>query len=179
MERHPGGTAETRRLLELAGLAPCRILDMGAGDGDTVRLLRSLGYDAVGIDRAPGADVEQGNFFRCPYPDGSFDAVLSQCAFYVSGDAPRALREAARLLRTGGMLLCSDVCFAGEGAWSRALEAEGFRVRALEDATPAWRAYYIECIWNGTADALCGCVPKSKCSYYLTACERMCVHGFV
>ena len=41
MIRHPGGTAQTKKLLTLSGIRPpARILDLGAGDGDTVALLR-------------------------------------------------------------------------------------------------------------------------------------------
>ena len=51
MERHPGGAEATLRLLELAGLEPpCRIIDLGAGSGEAVRLLRSRGFEALGID---------------------------------------------------------------------------------------------------------------------------------
>ena len=42
---HPGGEEHSRYLIELSFLSPpARWLDMGAGDGSTVRLLRSLGY---------------------------------------------------------------------------------------------------------------------------------------
>ena len=55
MTRHPG---DTRHLIELADLKPgARVLDLGAGDGDGVRLLRSLGFEAYGIDRKAAPDV--------------------------------------------------------------------------------------------------------------------------
>ena len=48
---HPGGEQHSRYLIELAFLEKgTKWLDMGAGDGGTVRLLRSLGYCAEGID---------------------------------------------------------------------------------------------------------------------------------
>jgi ubiquinone/menaquinone biosynthesis C-methylase UbiE len=174
MEKHPGGSAQTRRLLELSGLAPpLRILDMGAGDGDAVRLLRSLGFKAEGIDLAPGRDVSKGDFLACPQPDGSFGAVLAQCSFFICGSRHAALCEARRLLAPGGLLLYSDVWFEDRKAAFQELEAAGVRVVAFEDVTTAWREYYIACIWNGTADALCKHVPQGKCRYYLTVCERM------
>ena len=53
MNKHPGGEEHTRRMLELARLpAGASVLDLGAGDGETLRLLQSLGYDAEGIDLA-------------------------------------------------------------------------------------------------------------------------------
>ena len=79
MLRHPGGEKHSRYLIELAFLeAPCKWLDMGAGDGETVRLLCSLGYSAEGIDLAPrGKDVTRGNFLEAPWQDGFFDGILS------------------------------------------------------------------------------------------------------
>ena len=56
MERHPGGAEATLRLVRLAGLEPpCRIIDLGAGSGEAVRLLRSRGFEALGrlLERTP------------------------------------------------------------------------------------------------------------------------------
>ena len=70
-ERHPGGADAALRLVELAGLAPpCRIIDLGAGAGETVRRLRALGFDAVGIDLEPGEGVERGDMLS-----SGFEAV--------------------------------------------------------------------------------------------------------
>lgn len=92
MERHPGGAEATLRLLELAGLEPpCRIIDLGAGSGEAVRLLRSRGFEALGIDLAPGPDVLPGDILDPPFEPASFDAALSQCAFYLTG-APEQAR---------------------------------------------------------------------------------------
>ena len=104
--RHPGGEAAALRLVEMAGITPpCRLIDLGAGAGGTVRLLRSLGFEALGIDLLPGEGVERGDVLAPPFPPGSFDAALCECAFFLSGDPERALREAARLLRPGGRAL--------------------------------------------------------------------------
>ena len=164
MNGHPGGKAHTRRMLELAALPRgARILDMGAGAGETLALLRESGFDAAGIDLAPRApEVLQGDFLAAPFPDGSFDAVISQCAFFVSGDAPGALREANRLLKSGGRLLLSDVFFE---APEPLLQSAGFAVLRAEDVTPQWREYYLEALWRD--DAPCCAVPKGKCSYWL------------
>ena len=63
MRGHPGGEQHSRYLIELAFLdPPAKWLDMGAGDGSTVRLLRSLGHAAEGIDLEPrGEDVRRGS----------------------------------------------------------------------------------------------------------------------
>ena len=57
MTRHPGGEEHSRYLIELSFvMPPARWLDMGAGSGETVRLLRSLGYEAEGIDLEPSGE---------------------------------------------------------------------------------------------------------------------------
>ena len=153
------------------GLAPSA-LDLGAGSGAGVRLLREYGFRAVGIDLNPGPDVEKGDISCCPYPSGSFDLILSECVFFCSGKGGEALREAKRLLKPGGLLLIGDVWFSGREKWERTLEEAGFEVKELQDITPVWREYYISCIWNGTAGEWCssGCGFSGKdCRYYLTA----------
>ena len=169
MNGHPGGEAHTRRMLELAALPRgARILDMGAGAGETLALLRESGFDAAGIDLAPRApEVLQGDFLAAPFPDGSFDAVISQCAFFVSGDAPGALREAHRLLKPGGKLLLSDVFFEAPAPLPA---AAGFTVLYSEDVTPQWREYYLEALWREETD--CCALIKGKCGYYIVIARK-------
>ena len=164
MKSHPGGEEHTRRLIALAALPDgASVLDMGAGAGESVALLRELGYEARGIDLAPRAkSVERGDLLRTSFPDGSFDAVLSQCAFFVSGDQRAALGEAGRVLKPGGKLLLSDVFFEDPEAL---LRRAGFEVLLAEDMTPLWRAYYLEALWRGGAP--CCEIPRGKSSYWL------------
>ena len=93
MKGHPGGEAHTRRMIELAALpGGARVLDMGAGAGEGVRLLRSLGLDVRGIDLEPrGEGVERGDLLHTPCPDAGFDAVLSQCAFFICLASPECI----------------------------------------------------------------------------------------
>ena len=164
MKSHPGAQAHTRHMLALAGLPEgARVLDMGAGAGEALTLLREHGFDARGIDLEPrSADVERADFLRAPFPDGSFDAVLSQCAFFVSGDPRAALREACRLLRPNGTLLLSDVFFEEPGAM---LEEARFEITHREDMTPLWRAYYIDALWRD--ECPCCELPRGRCCYWL------------
>ena len=160
MTRHPGDTAH---LIALADLQPgARVLDLGAGDGDGVRLLRSLGFEAVGLDRKAAPDVDEGDLLHTGFADASFDAVMSECAFFVSGDVPGALRESARLLKQGGALLLADVFFEDPAPL---LEAAGMRLIVKEDWTDAWREYYLRALWEGALD-VCP-VPKGKSQYWM------------
>ncbi|MGX8692180.1 MAG: class I SAM-dependent methyltransferase [Clostridia bacterium] len=164
MKSHPGGEEHTRRMLALAELPEgASVLDMGAGAGETLALLRSLGYAAAGLDLAPRSPlVERGDFLRAPFPDGGFDAVVSQCAFFVSGDQPAALREAHRLLKPGGKLLLSDLFFEDP---EPLLHAAGFALLRAEELTPLWREYYLEALWRDEPPC-CG-IPRGKSSYWL------------
>ena len=168
---HPGGQQHSRYLIELAFLdVPSKWLDMGAGDGSAVRLLRSLGHTAEGIDLEPrGKDVLRGSFLESPWQDGFFDGIISQCSLYVSGDVPAALKEAARLLRKGGKLVFSDVTENVVQLLNDCRKA-GFAVRHMEDMTPEWKEYYLEALW--TQENVCLSVGK-KVSYVLFICERM------
>lgn len=168
MKGHPGGEEHSRRMLKLSALpSGARVLDMGAGAGEMLQLLRTLGYSARGIDLAPRTSaVEKGDFLRTGYEDQSFDAVISQCAFIVSGDVSGALREAHRLIRPGGKLLLSDVFFASPGPM---LEREGFSVLYAENMTAQWREYYLEALWR--EDAVCP-IPQGKCEYWFLIGER-------
>lgn len=168
---HPGGETHSRYLIELSFLPPpAKWLDMGAGDGGTVRLLRSLGYEAEGIDIAPrGENVTAGDYLNPTYPEGSFDGILSQCSFYTSGNVGEALKQAGKLLRKGGKLVFSDITEDVVCLLNQARQA-GFAVRHLEDLTDQWREYYLEALW--TQDNVC--LPRGKkYTYVLFVCERM------
>lgn len=171
MLRHPGGEKHSRYLIELSFLEKgSKWLDMGAGDGSGVRLLRNLGYRAEGIDLDPrGKEVTRGDYRNCPWQEDFFDGILSECAFYVGGDVPGALKEAARLLRKGGKLVFSDVTEDVVQLLNQCRNA-GFAVRHLEDLTPQWKEYYLEALW--TQDHVC--LPQGKkISYVLFVCERV------
>ena len=142
MYRHPGGETAVLNLIGRASLAPgAKVIDLGAGDGDAVRLLRALGYEANGVDITPGEDVDSGDLFNLDCELGSFDAVLSQCTFLLTGDVPGAMAAAGRILRPGGILLYSDAVPGGEEA-----------LRLLEDETDGWREYIITALWKGDAE---------------------------
>lgn len=103
-----------------------RILDLGAGYGGAARFLaRYYGCFVVALNlsevenqrnrefnRAEGLEnrieVRDGNFEDVSYEDASFDVIWSQDAFLHSGNRAGVIREAARLLKPGGVLIFTD-----------------------------------------------------------------------
>jgi ubiquinone/menaquinone biosynthesis C-methylase UbiE len=83
-------------------------------------------------DEAGARNVEwlKGHIEDIPLPDASVDVVISNCVINLSGDKPRVLREAARVLKPGGRFAVSDV-IAGPD---------------MDDATRADMAAYTGCI---------------------------------
>lgn len=189
MIKHPDGEKMTRELISLSPIpnGAC-ILDMGAGDGEAVSLLRSLGYDAVGVDRVSGENIIAGDMTDLPFEDECFDAVISECAFSVCGDTEKAFREAHRVLKNGGILYISDVYFKSENApclslkepavkdsWERA--AKGFSMTEFHDRTKVWTEFMIHCIWNGLDLGDCGffkSAAKAKGSYFIAVFKKEC-----
>ena len=187
MRKHPDGENLTRELIALASLPEnARILDMGAGDGEAVALLRSFGYDAYGVDLAAAENVTQGDMTALPFEDGIFDAVIAECAFSVCGDTEKAFREAYRVLKDNGTLCISDVYFKNDTApclsmkipatkegWENA--SEGFVLMNFCDRTKAWTEFMIHCIWNGLDLGDCGyfkSAAKAKGGYFISAWEK-------
>ena len=82
MNWHPGGEEHTRQMLIWAGLRQEPVFWTWEPVGEAVCLMREQGYTAEGIDLCPGSDtVRRGDFLQTSFPAGSFDGVLSQCAF--------------------------------------------------------------------------------------------------
>ncbi|MEW7009621.1 class I SAM-dependent methyltransferase [Lentilitoribacter sp. EG35] len=101
-------------LITATGIAPCdRVLDVCCGTGAVARVAAKFGAKISGIDFAPDMVsiaselIADGEFKTAdaqalPFEDNSFDVVLTNFGHYHLADPELAIREAARVLRTGG-----------------------------------------------------------------------------
>ena len=101
-----------------------RVLDIGAGAGHTALALAPRVASVVVTDPVEGmlkaarrvfaeAGVSNAEFLnasaeRLPFPDASFDIVTSRLAAHHFDDVPLAMREIARVLRSGGRFIFVD-----------------------------------------------------------------------
>jgi ubiquinone/menaquinone biosynthesis C-methylase UbiE len=137
------------------------VLDLGCGTGTLAILAKREAPEAsvTGLDADPkvleralrkaeragcAVEFDQGLSDELPYPDGSFDRILSSLFFHhLERDAKeRTIGEASRVLRGGGELHVAD--------WGRpaglAMHALSWSIRLLDGAAP-------------TRDNLAGALP--------------------
>ncbi|MCK6445489.1 MAG: arsenite methyltransferase [Planctomycetes bacterium] len=141
----------------LAELRPGEVvLDLGSGGGIDVLLSAKRvapGGKAYGLDmtdemlavaranqaKAGVTNVEflKGEIEAIPLPDASVDVIVSNCVINLSGDKPRVLAEAFRVLKPGGRFAVSDIVLRREltGEVRRSMELyTGCIAGALVDA---------------------------------------------
>lgn len=125
----PGGDAETKRAMELAGLdrsRPLKIADIGCGTGaSTILLAKELDADITAVDFLPefldelqtrASDhgvADRITTLNCsmdalPFTEGEFDVIWSEGAVYNMG-FEAGVSAWRRFLKPGGKLIVSEI----------------------------------------------------------------------
>jgi SAM-dependent methyltransferase len=106
---------------------PGRLLDVGCGRGDLAGWFAERGWSVAGVEpaadavrqaKARGIEMHHGTLDDAPWPPGSFDAVTFNHALEHVPDPQLTLRQAAKIVRPGGLVVVSVPNF---GAWQRRL----------------------------------------------------------
>lgn len=126
----PGSNIFTRKAYELLPDVPRKpeILDIGCGSGmQTLELARISGGKLTALDnyqpfldtldrqaKLAGLDKQvetvNGSMFELPFDKSSFDVIWSEGAIFIIG-FEKGLREWQQLLRPGGYLVVSELCW--------------------------------------------------------------------
>ncbi|HET8706906.1 MAG TPA: methyltransferase domain-containing protein [Pseudomonadales bacterium] len=141
-----------RELIRQARIEPGQsVLDLGCGTATLTVMLKQAHPDAniTGLDGDPAvlqigrakADtarvrliLDQGMAYDLPYPDGSFDRVVSSLMFHhlTTQQKLQAIKEVYRVLRPGGLFLIVDFG-QPRGIWSRLVSPIMERLEEVSD----------------------------------------------
>jgi ubiquinone/menaquinone biosynthesis C-methylase UbiE len=163
------------RFVAFAGIVPgMRALDVGCGSGSlTSALADRLGAANVAAadpsepllaacgHRVPGADVRLAPAEELPWPDASFDAVLSQLVLNFVADADAAVAEMRRVAAPGGIVASCTWDYAGgmrmlHTFWEAAAELDpqapdesNMRYRTEEELESLWERHGLDDVETG------------------------------
>lgn len=156
------------RVLRGDDRGPCKVLDLGAGNGWMSYRLALAGHhpcavdllvndgDGLGAARHYAARLPalfprvQASFGQLPFEGGQFDAAIFNASFHYAEDGEAALREALRCVKPGGIVVLSDspwypreedgrrMLAEREAAFARKGETTGNGVAMLGFLTDAW-----------------------------------------
>lgn len=143
LARHEKNSARRlHKIATLLGRKPesIRLLDVGCSSGAFLLSARKLGFQVEGVEpsadaaetaRSMGMQVFNGFLEQANYPDASFDAVtLIEIVEHVR-DALALLRECARILRPGGVVLITTPNAHSWTARSMGSRWAGFSLNAM------------------------------------------------
>lgn len=91
------------------------IIDLGCGDGNTIKYFIDLGLSCAGVDKSSemaafasehtGADIRCEDFSKTSFKNDSFDLCISKWAMQTAYEITPIYDEAARILKRGGIFI--------------------------------------------------------------------------
>jgi ubiquinone/menaquinone biosynthesis C-methylase UbiE len=139
------------------------VLEIGAGSGSVAQQLLSdspeLAWTAIDIDprmtqaaatrlgEFAGASVQTADATAMPFPDESFDSVVSCLMLHHIIDWERAVAETARVLRPGGVFVGYDLTRTALASLFHRLDGSPHRLIAPDD-------FRTECARHGLSASL-------------------------
>lgn len=191
---HIGGPEATTRVAERAGIrSGMHVLDIGSGLGGVSRHLQArLGARVTGIDLTPqfvraaqeltrrtgqsgSVTFTNGSAVRLPFGEDVFDAAVLIHVGMNIPDKAAVFAEAARVLRSGGVLAVYEIMRVGDGsesyplpwaatpqtsalwsptAYAEAIRSAGFAVDSDVDVTDAGIAFVEQALASGAPTGL-------------------------
>jgi SAM-dependent methyltransferase len=100
---------------------PCRVLEVGAGEGELAAVLAEAGYDVVAIDPAGEGDVLPVALLDLGEPDASFDAAVAVVSLHHVEPFEASCGRLGEVVRPGGTLVVDE-----------------FDVARFDEASAAW-----------------------------------------
>jgi len=121
---HPGGMSLTQQMLaEVTIHSDTQVLDAGCGTGETAAYLAStfdchveaIDHHPIMVEKAsarcvdiPKTNIQQGSIENLPFPNNSFDFILSESVLAFL-DAEKGLSEIYRVLKTEGCFILNEM----------------------------------------------------------------------
>ena len=115
---------------QIKGIPYEALLDVGCGTGFLIDLLtgqKAARYCGVDLSdemirvakekKIPGAEFIVSSADKLPYPEKTFDIVTCSQSFHHYPYPEKAMEEAKRVLKPGGLYILSDTGIGGIGAW--------------------------------------------------------------
>ena len=168
------GDGVRRAAVAAAGVGPGSVVaDVGTGSGFIAEAALDAGARVIGIDNSSGMLAEVARRFAgrrfearsgeagvLPLADGEVDAVLANMFLHHAPDPPAAIREMARALKPGGMLVITDAD-SHDHEWLRTEQHDRWLGFARADVGRWFRDAGLDDVTVGDTQELCS--PTSSC----------------